>query len=906
MSERASRGNARRLASTERPLPAGDVTFLFTDIEGSTTLMDRVGDSAYGDLLALHDEVIRGAVNSNGGTEVNAVGDGVLIAFADPLAAMRAAVDAQDALARIAWPYDAPVRVRMGLHRGRVTPSTHREYVALAIHQAARVASAPHGGQVICTSDVLVDIADTATIGVDTRLLGAFWLRDFADPVRVFQIQEAGGATDFPPLRAARADLTNVTRSTNELVGRRSVLADIEAAMNTAQLVTVTGPGGVGKTRVASEFAARVAGNGEGAWFTELATIEVAGGEGGAAIEQAIATTIARAVGSATDKLDAIVSTLAKQRALLVLDNCEHLSDEVVPIVEHLLDHCPELRILATSREALRLSAEYRIPLEPLEVPAGPAASLREIGASNAVQLFCQRAEEAHRGFALSEDNATDVAELCRELDGLPLALELAAAATRYLAPVDLIRRVREVGDLPDSVGPRRPGRHSSLDSLVTWSLDSCTPEQAAVFRRLGAFAGPAPLDAAVAVCGGTTMSRWQVADALGALVEKSLVITRTDQSELRYDLLVTLRRAALARLESAEERDEAMLRHAEYVATAVMALDESPWAVMQDAARLLVSELDVALDRAVSIGLATSIYADLVCCRISRAGLRDPSAALRHCAILLARPDLSPVDRARTFNLRTAAAENSGDPATSSLAAEALIAAREAGDPTELVSALIYAGDYPPGRVETTTEEDPERAKLLAEALALMPQVTRLRTPIGARINTVLGAVAAQWGRPDEARAYHRRSLAISLAANDDFNTAVGYYNLAEVDELNGQFEAAVDGYSRATELLSAPGTPAWPLHRSAATYSKALVLTRANRLHEAADAAADAVLAARQSNHPSMLVRALLLVTDVAIDSGDPALARSAAEEVIEVSTDEETRSCAADLLASLAAPE
>ena len=493
--------------------PTGTVTLLFTDIEGSTQLLRRLGRERYAEALGLHRRLLREAFGRHGGYEVDYEGDAFFVAFAEAQAAVAAGSEAQEALAAAEWPGGRPFRVRIGIHTGEPVAEPPK-YVGLDVHLAARIMAAAHGGQVLL-SEITRKLVD-----VPAADLGEHTLRDFDEPVRLFQL----GGRRFPPLMTVAN--TNLVRPSTSFVGRAGELAELLVLLHSdTRLITLTGPGGTGKTRLALEAAFESIGSWpNGVWFVPLAPVTD---------EAFIEPAIADAVGARADVRD----DLRSKRLLLVLDNLEQLRGAPAVIAD-LLAACPDVRVLATSREHLNLSIEQEYPVPTLSSAA-------------AAELFVQRARLREPGF---ESNGS-VIELADRLDGLPLALELAAARVKVLSPAQILERLgrsldvigRGPGDLPE--------RQRTLRAAIEWSYDLLAADEKALFRRLGVFVGSIDLDAAEAVGGGDL-------DTLASLVDKSLLRPLGDS---RFAMLQVLREYARDRLEAAGETHHASLEHASY-----------------------------------------------------------------------------------------------------------------------------------------------------------------------------------------------------------------------------------------------------------------------------------------------------------------------------------------------------
>ncbi len=524
-------------------LPSGTVTFLFTDLEGSTRLWEDHPD-AMQPALARHDAIVSDAIAAHDGHVVKATGDGFHAAFRTAQDALGAALDAQQALANEAWQETGPLLVRMGVHTGE-TQERDGDYFGSAVNRAARVMAVAHGGQILC-SRATVEVAGE---GFPARSLGEHRLRDLGAPQELFQV----GDGVFPPLRSVDVVPTNLPTVLTDLIGRAEDVERIAGLVETERLVTLTGVGGVGKTRLAlAAAAASTTSFPDGVWFVELAP---------ANSPDEVVRTAAVAMGSAATDRAGLANYLSDRRALIVLDNCEHVLSAAAALAEAILVAGPEAAIVATSREPLGVDGETVRGVRSLAVPEADADDV-EVAASSAVRLFVERASAATDSFALSDTNTSAVVTICSQLDGIPLAIELAAARVRAMPPPEIARRLGERFRLLSS-GRGAHERHRTLQATVSWSHDLLDATEQLVFRRLAVFPSSFDLDAAEAVAGDLDAD---VIDALVRLVEQSLV--EYDATTGRYRLLETLRQYAADRLADAGETDLARDRHIAFFLT--------------------------------------------------------------------------------------------------------------------------------------------------------------------------------------------------------------------------------------------------------------------------------------------------------------------------------------------------
>jgi predicted ATPase/class 3 adenylate cyclase/Tfp pilus assembly protein PilF len=521
-------------------LPSGAVTFLFTDIAGSTRLFQRWGEQ-WADLLYRHQEVIRLAVTAHGGVEVRTEGDSFFVAFSNPVEAVLATAEAQAALAAQDWPDHGVIRIRAGLHIGYATPQAG-DYVALAVHQAARVSKAAHPGQTLlseaCASSVRMALPSTLSL----ISLGTHRLKDFDIPLELFEVNGPGLASDFPPLETAWRGETNFPLQRTSFVGREHDTEQVRAILEHARLVTVTGPGGVGKTRLALHTAtSMLTGAGDGVWLVELASLTD---------PRLVAAAVARAFGVPEDPdqpiVDTLVAWLRSRRLLIVLDNCEHVVEGCAELVDSILRTCPTVDFLATSRQPLEVEGEHVYRLSPLGLPPDdPTMPSDEATEFEAVQLFVERARAHQPAFTLDALTVQAVTSICRRLEGVPLAIELAAARLRSLSIDTIDARLDDQFRLLTGGHRFALPRQQTLRALVDWSYNLLDDDERALLRTLAVFSGGWTLEAAEAVAAAPDSGELEVLDLLTSLVDKSLVQAESRGSDVRYGMLEIVRQYA-------------------------------------------------------------------------------------------------------------------------------------------------------------------------------------------------------------------------------------------------------------------------------------------------------------------------------------------------------------------------
>ncbi|MEA2168151.1 MAG: hypothetical protein QOF76_1451 [Solirubrobacteraceae bacterium] len=531
------------------PMPSGDVTFVFFDIEGSTRLLREFGDD-YAPLLVTHQALVARAMSDHGGVLVSAPGDALFFACPDAAGAVAGTVAAQRALARHPWPAGGAIRVRTGLHTGAARPFGS-DYVAMAVHQAARISAASHGGQIVCSATTAA-LAGTLAADVNPVPLGRFRLKDFDEPVALVQIGYDGRV--FPPLRTAPEAVRRIPVPRTSFVGRADEFIAVRAMLREAPLTTLCGPGGAGKTRLALEIAASLAAE------DDVAVVELAAMSNGDQIASGVAAALDVDQPEDRPLTEVLGEVLADRSMVLVVDNCEHVIDAAADLISVLVTVAPGLRILATSREPLQLPEETVVRLEPLAVPPA-GASLDEVVRHTGARLLLDRVHAQDPSFTVAEADAPALVALVTALDGLPLAVELVASrvATDGLAAV-----VASLGDGYVPHGRGRPERHRSMEAALRWSDGLLSDAERTSWHQLSVFVGSFSVQAAGAVAGTP-----RIGGLLNALVNKSLV-QRLETDTVRYRLHQRVREFGLDRLAEAEQDAAARERHAVWAAELV------------------------------------------------------------------------------------------------------------------------------------------------------------------------------------------------------------------------------------------------------------------------------------------------------------------------------------------------
>jgi predicted ATPase/class 3 adenylate cyclase len=780
---------SRHEGPAEVELPSGTVTLLFTDIEGSTAIAERLRDR-WPRLLAEHNRILRETFSAHGGIELGAEGDALFVAFTGAGAAAAAAAAAQRALASHEWPEDAGIRVRMGLHTGEPTP-TADGYVGLDMHRAARVAAAAHGAQVLLsqtTRDLLPESLDRLTF----RDLGEHRLKDLSGPQRLHQLCIEGLDADFPPPRTIEGHAINLPVQPTPLVGRSRELEEVRTLLlgEGTRMVTLTGPGGTGKTRLALQVAANLVDEfPDGVYAVLLAPV---------ADPDVVPLELARVLGveetSTLSIAEALKAALANRRTLILFDNFEHVGPASV-LLGDLLGACPRLKALVTSREPLRIAAERQYPVPPLGLP-GPSRvdSALEAAEYEAVMLFVERARAVRPDFELTDETAPIVAEISARLDGLPLAIELAAAWSKVLPPAALLRRLERRLELPAARSTDVPARQSTLRQAIAWSYDLLSAEERRLHARLSVFVGGCTVEAAERVLAPDDGVSLGVLEGIASLVDRSLLRESEDtEGEPRFAMLATIREYAREHLCEIGEEEEFLRRHAlefarfaEEADAGLRAGEQLLWFSRVEAEH---DNLRAALDSSAANG------DDQTALRLGGAlgwFWYAHGHALEGCGRLtdlLARTESAPEEqRARPMYALGVLLDQRGEPERAAdLVERSLAVFRTQGERTRVAAALNSLGLIKRGLGDLDTARS-----LLEESIAVRRELGDEAGTAGALSN--LGVVAFEQGDLDAAEARFKETIELDRAHGNEWGSGVALDNLAAVALELGEHDRARD----------------------------------------------------------------------------------------------------------------
>lgn len=778
-------------------LPTGTVTFLFSDIEDSTRLVEKLDTSAFRELIEQHHRLMRRAFADHGGIERGTQGDSFLAVFPKAPSAVAAAVKAQRSVAEAVWPGESEVQVRMGLHSGNAI-SGGDDYIGLDINRAARIASAAHGGQVLISDSTRALSEDNLPSGVTVRDVGVHRLKGIERPERLYQLVVEEMRSDFPPPRAAGPGVSRLPSRLTSFVGRQTDLVSVRSLLEGSRLVTLIGPGGAGKTSLATELARTLEDSfAGGAWFVDLAPLDDS---------DFVASTIARRLGiseqAGISSLKAIEAHLASRQLLLVLDNFEHVL-AAAELVTAMLNAAPGLTVLVTSRRPLEVYGEQEYAVPPLPLPDPTWADAERISTSDAVALFVERARIARPGFSVTEDNASSIAQICARLDGLPLAIELAASRIRILTPEEILSRLEERHSVLTERGRMQPRRHQTLEAAIDWSFDLAAPVEQDLLVRLSFFAGGFTYEAAEAVCNPHQELGIDTLDGVESLVVQSLLQHKEIHGESRFEMLETVRDYGRTRLFSADHLEQLTRRHLEFftglvegVELKLLGPEQGRWLdrIEADHANLrlaLRNAVDTGEDEA-GLRLASAIWRFW----LQRGYLLEGRSWLEE--LLEMNPGVASLERARGFvalggltfwlfdSNKTEAAYES---------ARGIFG--EIGDDEGRAEAIFNLAYVPAMRNQLSDARGRFEASLEVAREVGLPHLI-------ARNQIMLGILAVSTGDPSSAESYFEQAVRFFGQSGDRFHVAWATRGLGSARFALGQIDEARSAYLQGLRLYS------------------------------------------------------------------------------------------------------
>lgn len=849
--------------AARKHLPTGTVTFLFTDVEGSTERWERHRDAMKG-AVRKHGEFLQSAIEAHDGHVFKTVGDAFCAAFHNVADAIAASLDAQQRLAAEDWSGVDGLKVRMAIHTGH-TDERDGDYFGPAVNRVARLLAIGHGGQVL-VSGASADLSQgELPPRAALRDLGEHRLKDLTHPEQVYQLVAPGLASEFPPLRSLEALPNNLPLQITSFVGRDIDILNVSELLAKHRLVTLVGAGGVGKTRLALQVGADVLDRYEdGVWLVELAPLS-----DNDLIPSTVASIFHVSEAANRTMTEAIVHALKARRALIIFDNCEHVVEPAARLIDAILRSCPHVRIIATTRQGLGIAGEAVHRVASLAVPeTGGRLTAEEAMRHGAIALFVERAIAATESFRLTDENATVVARLCNRLDGIALAIELAAPRLKALSLEQLEARLSERFRILTGGSRTALPRQQTMRALVDWSYDLLTDDEKTLFRRVAVFGGGWSLDAASAICSDEKIEEWAVLDLLQSLVDKSMVVAKLSGSEQRYRLLESTRQYAHELLEKSGELDPMHVRHAtwflEFAKRAESVRDSTPTKAWLSSVDPELDNLRAALDWALAekndVELGAALAASL-CEYWLDAGYEAEGRPRVEAALALAGDIKSKA---------TLAALWLGRYRLSSLALSSWAKLRE--DAENALRLNKELGDVAGTRAALTSiaetclrqAQHEEAQRYLDEALVLAEQL-KSRNAVG----NVKSAVARNLhfaGRTEEARAIYGDVLAIARATGNDRLRATVVSNLAEVEFSTGDAARAAE---IARENLDVIGANKFIIFNNLAGYLNAL-----RQFDEARVRAREGLRIARDAQAASHGAISIMHLARVAAEKGDAKL--------------------------------
>lgn len=771
-------------------LPTGNLTFTFTDVEGSTTLVQRLGDRAFTQVLERHDAIIRDALEETEGVEVATEGDSFFAVHTDPRMAVEAAAAIQRAVQSEHWPKDVAVRVRIGLHTGQALLGG-ANYVGVDVHRASRISSTAHGGQVVVSQATAELVSGSLDEGLKLVELGYFRLKDLPEPESIYQLLVDGLPSDFPPLRAG-GTLSRLPESLTEFIGRDDEVALAQRLLDESRLVTLTGPGGTGKTRLSVEIARRFDhAFANGGYFVPLATVSDP-----ALIAAEVLDAIGLKVAGRSEPSEQLIDYLRDKATLLVLDNFEQILDGA-HLVARMLAEAPRLKVLVTSRAPLRVRGEREVPVPPLPAPSNGTVRVEEASAWPAITLFADRARDVNPGFEIDVDNVATISAIASRLDGLPLALELAASRLRVLTPETILDRLDN--KLLRVSGSDLPARQQTMTETIAWSYELLDEPTQRLFERCSVFRGSFGLTEAEQIC---AFADADILDGLVSLAESSLLAPVPHDGEPRFRMLTVIREYAEEALSTSGEEEKLEAAHARIyldiakeASTEILTSKQGMWL---DRLTLEHDNMRIALERALGRRdgeLAQSLVGALWRFWQIRGHLSEGRQAAE-AALELAGSE--PLTRASALTALAGILYWIGTWDRSlELYEEALELTRGVGTDLEIAEALYYSS-Y--ASVDLTDVD-----AMMVRMTQAREEFRRLgyRSGVG-RANWGLGTLASQVGRFDEALEHFERAAEELAGTDSPFDLGWTHFMTGRALMATGRPDEAVEKLMAALAIFS------------------------------------------------------------------------------------------------------
>jgi predicted ATPase/class 3 adenylate cyclase len=802
------------------------LTFLFTDIEGSTSMWEEHPEQM-AQAMGRHDALLRDCVQRHGGRIVKTTGDGIYAVFEAPAGGLAAVLDIQLALLDPAATAGIALRVRSGLHAGPVQ-ARDSDYFGSTVNRTARIMNAAHGGQVLVSQALFDELSTKLPVGVSLKGLGSVRLKGLAAAEAVYQVVHPRLYQNFPALRELEATPNNLPQQLTSFIGREREREEIEEMLHGARLLTLLGMGGLGKTRLSLQIGTSVMDTyPDGVWFVDLQTIRD---------DALVAGEAARALGVRQEPGRPLMQTLSAhlktRKAMLILDNCEQVIEAAAELANVILRAAADVRILATSRIALRVPGEQTYVLQPLPVPSR-ASGVDALLRSTAVQLFVERARLHKPGYALTERDAPAVAELVSRLEGIPLALELAAARVRSLAVADINKRLNDRYKILTGGDRTLQARQQTLRALVDWSYDLLEEHEQIMLARISVFAGGFGIDAAEAICGADPLTVDAVLDLLTSLVEKSLISVDESADGARYRLLETIRDYAREKVAARGEQASVAAAHFEHFLTLAKAAnrglqgpDQAEWThrvegAIDDLRAAIALALAGGVDRVLAVKMAVALMGFWILRGYSTEGRRYVRAAL-------ALPEVQASDFAHAHALYVGAAlaDGQGNHVEAKGMLEACITLRrKLGEPVDIAATLstlslvrLHAGDAEGaftgerealeifrridnpigeaigllhlGQIHAYVGDEQKAIEQLAQCLAIAQRIKYSEVESECEVN--LGELALDAGETAQASKRFARALAVCREAGDKRGEATALWWMGRVDRVRGDGHAA------------------------------------------------------------------------------------------------------------------